>query len=87
VSPGRNRPRSNHTTHDGGFIRAGFGTSWLFPRNPTKISATRCNADEIMALSSQHDNERRSVMPFLIPVLIGIPVLFGGGFVVYHLVH
>jgi hypothetical protein len=40
-----------------------------------------------MALSSQHDNERRSVMPFLIPVLIGIPVLFGGGYVVYHLVH
>jgi len=26
-------------------------------------------------------------MPFLIPVLIGIPVLFGGGYVVYHLVH
>jgi hypothetical protein len=38
-------------------------------------------------LSSQHDNERRSDMPFLIPVLIGIPVLFGGGFVAYHLVH
>jgi hypothetical protein len=42
---------------------------------------------KIMALSMQHDNERRSVMPFLIPVLIGIPVLFGGGYVVYHLVH
>jgi hypothetical protein len=40
-----------------------------------------------MALSPRHDNERRSDMPFLIPVLIGIPVLFGGGFVVYHLVH
>jgi len=26
-------------------------------------------------------------MPFLIPALIGIPVLFGGGYVIYHLVH
>jgi hypothetical protein len=26
-------------------------------------------------------------MPFLIPVLVGIPVLFGGGYVIYHLVH
>jgi len=34
-------------------------------------------------LSSQHDTKRRTVMPFLIPVLIGIPVLY----VVYHLVH
>jgi hypothetical protein len=29
---------------------------------------------------------RRSHMPFLIPVLVGIPVLFGGGYVIYHLV-
>jgi len=26
-------------------------------------------------------------MPFLIPVLVGIPVLFGGGYVIYHFVH
>jgi hypothetical protein len=41
----------------------------------------------MVTLSWQHDNERRSVMPFLIPVLIGIPVLFGGGYVIYHFVH
>ena len=40
-----------------------------------------------MALSSQHDNERRSVTPFLIPVLVGMPVLFGNGYVIYRLVH
>jgi hypothetical protein len=33
------------------------------------------------------NNHRRWIMPFLIPVLIGIPVLFGGGYVIYHLVH
>jgi hypothetical protein len=27
------------------------------------------------------------IMPFLIPVLVGIPVLFGGGYVIYHFVH
>ena len=26
-------------------------------------------------------------MPFLIPVLVVIPVLFGGGYVIYHMVH
>jgi len=26
-------------------------------------------------------------MPFLIPVLVGIPVLFGGGYMIYHFVH
>jgi hypothetical protein len=31
--------------------------------------------------------ERRMVMPFLIPVLVGVPLLFGGGYVIYHLVH
>ena len=33
------------------------------------------------------NNDRRWIMPFLIPVLVGIPVLFGGGYVIYHLVH
>src|SRR4051812_27410854 len=27
---------------------------------------------------------KETVMPFLIPVLVGIPVLFGGGYVIYH---
>ena len=31
--------------------------------------------------------ERRMVMPFLIPVLVGVPLLFGGGYVIYQLVH
>jgi len=26
-------------------------------------------------------------MPLLIPILIGIPVVFGGGWVIYHFVH
>jgi hypothetical protein len=33
------------------------------------------------------NNDRRWIMPFLIPVLVGIPVLFGGGYIIYHLVH
>jgi hypothetical protein len=33
------------------------------------------------------NDERRMVMPFLIPVLVGVPLLFGGGYVIYHLVH
>jgi hypothetical protein len=33
------------------------------------------------------NNRQGVVMPFLIPVLVGIPVLFGGGYVIYHLVH
>jgi hypothetical protein len=35
----------------------------------------------------QHEQQKESVMPLLIPVLVGIPVLFGGGYVIYHLVH
>jgi len=38
-------------------------------------------------LFGQHETTKESVMPFLIPVLVGIPVLFGGGYVIYHLVH
>jgi len=26
-------------------------------------------------------------MPFLIPVLVGIPVVLGGGYVIYHFIH
>jgi len=26
-------------------------------------------------------------MPFLIPVLVGVPLLFGGGYVIYHVFH
>jgi len=39
------------------------------------------------ALSRQHEQRKEPVMPFLIPVLVGIPVLFGGGYVIYQLVH
>jgi hypothetical protein len=38
-------------------------------------------------LICQVDSRRRTAMPFLIPVLIGIPVLFGGGWVIYQIVH
>jgi hypothetical protein len=58
-----------------------------FPWKARRNFVRRCNTDVAHALYGQHDNRRRSVMPFLIPVLIGIPVLFGGGYVVYHLVH
>jgi len=27
------------------------------------------------------------IMPFLIPVLVGVPLLFGGGYVIYHVFH
>jgi hypothetical protein len=50
---------------------------------------TVCREREINAASysASTNNHRRWIMPFLIPVLIGIPVLFGGGYVIYHLVH
>jgi hypothetical protein len=38
-------------------------------------------------LLDQHDNDRRWIMPFLIPVLVGIPVVLGGGYVIYHFIH
>jgi hypothetical protein len=51
----------------------------------TQISAgTRLHEDRC---PSSTNNSKESVMPFLIPVLVGIPVLFGGGYVIYHLVH
>jgi hypothetical protein len=37
--------------------------------------------------ASSDNHRRRETMPFLIPVLVGIPVLFGGGYVIYHFVH
>jgi hypothetical protein len=39
------------------------------------------------ALYRHYNYKGGTVMPFLIPVLIGIPVLFGGGYVIYHLAH
>jgi hypothetical protein len=44
----------------------------------THILSMRCIGGSTM---------KEIVMPFLIPVLVGIPVLFGGGYVIYHLVH
>jgi hypothetical protein len=41
----------------------------------------------LRVIQASTNNHRRWIMPFLIPVLIGIPVLFGGGYVIYHLVH
>jgi hypothetical protein len=35
----------------------------------------------------EHINNVRLVMPFLLPVLIGIPVLVGGGYIVYTIFH
>jgi hypothetical protein len=32
-------------------------------------------------------NRGETIMPLLIPVLIGIPVVLGGGWVIYHFVH
>jgi hypothetical protein len=45
------------------------------------------NAHFIGALYWRFEKTKETVMPFLIPVLVGIPVLFGGGYVIYHLVH
>jgi hypothetical protein len=30
---------------------------------------------------------KEEIMPLLIPILIGVPVVFGGGWVIYHFVH
>jgi hypothetical protein len=36
----------------------------------------------------QHEIERRLAMPvLLVPLLVGIPVVLGGGYVIYHFVH
>jgi hypothetical protein len=48
---------------------------------------TRERETNAASYSASTNNHRRWIMPFLIPVLIGIPVLFGGGYVIYHLVH
>ena len=35
----------------------------------------------------EHINTGGLVMPFLLPILIGIPVLVGGGYIVYTIFH
>jgi hypothetical protein len=42
-------------------------------------------ANHCVIQPSQRTEERN--MPFLIPVLVGIPVIFGGGYMIYHFVH
>jgi hypothetical protein len=57
-----------------------------FPKVPDLIFlAERRTASRV--ISPARNNNRRWIMPFLIPVLVGIPVLFGGGYIIYHLVH
>ena len=53
----------------------GGGRFRLERGEPLKRYITTCN------------NEKETMMPFLIPVLVGVPLLFGGGYVIYHLVH
>jgi hypothetical protein len=54
-----------------------------------KPKLLRCNAElnlsQVVLTAARIQKEL--IMPFLIPVLVGIPVLFGGGYVIYHLVH
>jgi hypothetical protein len=56
----------------------------LVPAGTQILTGTRRNDDRYW---SSTNNSQESVMPFLIPVLVGIPVLFGGGYVIYHFVH
>jgi hypothetical protein len=37
--------------------------------------------------TASNNSPRRNTMPLLIPILIGVPVVFGGGWVIYHFVH
>jgi hypothetical protein len=58
-------------------------------------SVLRCTtvpADFAGTLANEHCysastiNAGETHMPLLIPVLVGIPVIFGGGYIIYHLV-
>src|SRR5262245_45311730 len=38
-------------------------------------------------LFCKKQQRRESTMPLLMPLLAGVPVLLGGGYVIYHLLH
>jgi hypothetical protein len=55
-----------------------------------QLGATETNANYILsfAFSFHVKVQRRKTMPaFVIPILIGIPVLVGGGYVLIHVLH
>lgn len=56
-------------------------------RNVQKIHLVTLKLCKTTASYHAGTTNRSETMPFLIPVLVGIPVLFGGGYVIYHLVH
>jgi hypothetical protein len=53
----------------------------------TETSAARGTGSGVLELLGTLNNYRRNVMALLVPVLIGIPVVVGGGWVIYHFVH
>jgi len=53
------------------------------------IAFPRCSGTTKAAVgyrSGKMQNKERT-MPLLIPVLVGIPVVLGGGWIIYHWVH
>jgi hypothetical protein len=45
------------------------------------------NYRQFPALIHHDKRQRGNIMPLLIPVLIGIPVVIGGGWYIFHLAH
>jgi hypothetical protein len=48
------------------------------------------NVNSLSGLFRQHEQRQtqESIMPvLLVPFLIGVPVVLGGGYIIYHLVH
>ena len=47
-----------------------------------------CGITNIYASTNKDRQRQESIMPvLLVPFLIGVPVVLGGGYIIYHLVH
>jgi hypothetical protein len=53
----------------------------------SKCCAANAELNQWSVVYQPARTRKELIMPFLIPVLVGIPVLFGGGYVIYHFVH
>jgi hypothetical protein len=42
---------------------------------------------DYFVVMASRTHSRRNEMPFLIPVLIGVPVIVGGGYMLVHFFH
>jgi hypothetical protein len=60
----------------------------VFRSGPEDFVGTSTLPESYFASTNKDRQRQESIMPvLLVPFLIGVPVVLGGGYIIYHLVH